>query len=88
MSKRHTVSITSSVYTRLRNHGRFGESFNDLVNRLSNLQYKLFADKVSCECKCHKDIGSGPRKAPEPTGQEVSQSSQVVNLNDHTRAIR
>jgi predicted CopG family antitoxin len=34
MSTRHTVSITSNVYTRLRNHGRFGESFNDLVNRL------------------------------------------------------
>ncbi|HEY7111098.1 MAG TPA: hypothetical protein VH415_16850 [Nitrososphaeraceae archaeon] len=34
MSKRHTVSITSNVYTRLRNHGHFGESFNDLVSRL------------------------------------------------------
>ena len=43
--------------------------------------------EVVCECKCHKDIGSGPRKAPEPTEQQVSQSSQVVNLNDYNRTI-
>ena len=34
MFKRHTVSLTSNVYARLKNHGQFGESFNDLINRL------------------------------------------------------
>jgi hypothetical protein len=31
---RHNVSITGKVYTRLKSHGIFGESFNDLLNRL------------------------------------------------------
>jgi predicted CopG family antitoxin len=36
MSKRHSISIQSNIYTRLIQHGQFGESFSDLLNRLLN----------------------------------------------------
>ncbi|MGH9924996.1 MAG: antitoxin VapB family protein [Nitrososphaeraceae archaeon] len=34
MSKRHTVSIRDKVYVELLEHGKFGESFSDVINRL------------------------------------------------------
>jgi predicted CopG family antitoxin len=34
MYKRVTVGLRQDVYTRLRNKGRFGETFSDLVSRL------------------------------------------------------
>jgi len=34
MSKRHTISLDEDVYTHLKSKGKFGESFNSLVNRL------------------------------------------------------
>jgi predicted CopG family antitoxin len=34
MSDRTTISIRSDVYSKLKEHGRFGESFSDLVSRL------------------------------------------------------
>ncbi|GEM_PF-2001839 len=34
MSKRHTVSTRHEVYTQLQNHGKFGESFSDLLSRI------------------------------------------------------
>jgi hypothetical protein len=34
MYKRVTVGLRQDVYTRLRNKGRFGETFTDLVSRL------------------------------------------------------
>ena len=40
MAKRHTISITCDVYTRLRNKGRFGESFTDVILHLLNVVEK------------------------------------------------
>lgn len=34
MHKRHTVSIRHDLYTQLQNHGKFGESFSDLLSRI------------------------------------------------------
>lgn len=34
MSERHTISVNDKVYNRLRNLGIFGESFNDILERL------------------------------------------------------
>lgn len=34
MLKRHTVSIRHDVYAQLQNHGKFGESFSDLLSRI------------------------------------------------------
>jgi predicted CopG family antitoxin len=34
MSTRHTISLDEEVYIRLKSKGKFGESFNSLVNRL------------------------------------------------------
>lgn len=34
MSSRHTISLDEGVYTYLKSKGKFGESFNSLVNRL------------------------------------------------------
>jgi predicted CopG family antitoxin len=34
MFKRHTVSIRHEVYAQLQNHGKFGESFSDLLSRI------------------------------------------------------
>jgi predicted CopG family antitoxin len=36
MTKRHTISINYNVYTRLRNQGKFGESFTDVIERILN----------------------------------------------------
>jgi predicted CopG family antitoxin len=36
MSKRISVGLRDDVYSRLRNKGRFGESFSELVARLLN----------------------------------------------------
>jgi len=36
MHKRHTVSIRHDLYTQLQNHGKFGESFSDLLSRMLN----------------------------------------------------
>ena len=47
MFKRHTVSLTSNVYTRLKNHGQFGESFNDLINRLVSEIEQLKGDEAN-----------------------------------------
>ena len=35
--RRHTVSLNTKVYTRLKNCGEFGESFSELINRLLDL---------------------------------------------------
>jgi predicted CopG family antitoxin len=34
MHKRHSISIDSNVYDRLRNIGRFGETHTDVISRL------------------------------------------------------
>src|SRR5919197_4697202 len=34
MSKRNTVGLRQEVYSRLKNKGRFGESFSELISRL------------------------------------------------------
>lgn len=34
MCKRTTVGIRQDVYSRLRNKGKFGESFSELISRL------------------------------------------------------
>ena len=34
MSNRTTISIKSDVYSKLKEQGRFGESFSDLLSRL------------------------------------------------------
>jgi predicted CopG family antitoxin len=34
LHKRHTVSIRHDLYTQLQNHGKFGESFSDLLSRI------------------------------------------------------
>jgi hypothetical protein len=36
MHKRMNVGLRDDVYTRLRNKGRFGESFSELVTRILN----------------------------------------------------
>lgn len=41
MHKRITVGLREDVYTRLKEEGRFGESFSDLVNRLLGRLKKL-----------------------------------------------
>lgn len=37
MTTRHTISINCNAYTRLKNLGKFGESFTDVVERLLNI---------------------------------------------------
>jgi predicted CopG family antitoxin len=37
VNTRHTISITDDANKRLRNKGKFGESFTDLILRLINL---------------------------------------------------
>jgi predicted CopG family antitoxin len=37
MSKRHTISINDDEYTRLKQYGRFGESYGELISRLVNI---------------------------------------------------
>ncbi|MGB8025385.1 MAG: antitoxin VapB family protein [Nitrososphaeraceae archaeon] len=34
MNTRNTITIRNEVYTRLRSHGRFGESFSGLISRI------------------------------------------------------
>jgi predicted CopG family antitoxin len=34
LNKRHTISVNYDVYARLRNEGKFGESFSSVVSRL------------------------------------------------------
>jgi predicted CopG family antitoxin len=34
MSKRNTVGLRQEVYSRLKNKGKFGESFSELISRL------------------------------------------------------
>jgi hypothetical protein len=34
MNARNTITIKNEVYTRLRNHGKFGESFSILIARI------------------------------------------------------
>jgi predicted CopG family antitoxin len=41
MHKRITVGLREDVYTRLKEEGRFGESFSDLVSRLLGRLKKL-----------------------------------------------
>jgi predicted CopG family antitoxin len=41
MHKRITVGLREDVYARLKEEGRFGESFSDLVSRLLNKLDKL-----------------------------------------------
>jgi predicted CopG family antitoxin len=36
MSKRHTISINDDEYIRLKQCGRFGESYGELISRLVN----------------------------------------------------
>jgi|SRR5215469_11137245 len=36
MPKRHTLSIRDPIYEQLKNKGKFGESFSDLLSRLLN----------------------------------------------------
>jgi predicted CopG family antitoxin len=45
MYKRITVGLRQDVYTRLRNKGRFGETFSDLVSRLIDEVDTTIADK-------------------------------------------
>ena len=41
--KRHTISVNTGVYTKLRQLGAFGESFSDVLERiLSSIQNKPF----------------------------------------------
>jgi predicted CopG family antitoxin len=44
--RRYTISLSGKVYTRLRNCGKFGESFNDLISRLLDLteNFRDFAE--------------------------------------------
>jgi predicted CopG family antitoxin len=34
MNQRNTITIRNKVYTRLRSHGKFGESFSRLIDRI------------------------------------------------------
>jgi predicted CopG family antitoxin len=34
LTKRTTVSLDTEIYTRLRKHGKFGESFSRLIGRI------------------------------------------------------
>lgn len=34
MSRRHTISINDDAYTQLKRHGKFGESYGQLISRL------------------------------------------------------
>jgi predicted CopG family antitoxin len=45
MYKRVTVGLRQDVYTRLRNKGKFGETFSDLVSRLIDEIDTVIADK-------------------------------------------
>ena len=36
MSKRYPISVRAKVYTRLKELGRFGESFSDVLERILN----------------------------------------------------
>jgi predicted CopG family antitoxin len=36
MNKRHTITVNDDIYTRLRNYGRYGDSFSTLIARLLN----------------------------------------------------
>ena len=41
MSKKHTIALTDESYIRLRNCGKFGETFSDLIARLvQNVEQK------------------------------------------------
>jgi hypothetical protein len=47
-NKRCTISIDRKIYIRLRDEGKFGESFSDLVGRLlDRLKEKATAEKTS-----------------------------------------
>jgi predicted CopG family antitoxin len=45
MHKRISVGLRQDVYTRLRNKGRFGETFSDLVSRLIDEIETTIVDK-------------------------------------------
>ena len=45
MHRRVTIGLREDVYTRLRDKGRFGESFSDLVNRLLNVLEKMAGEE-------------------------------------------
>jgi predicted CopG family antitoxin len=45
MYKRISVGLRYDVYNRLRDKGRFGESFSDLINRLLTETDKIKGDK-------------------------------------------
>jgi len=45
MYKRISVGLRYDVYNRLRDKGRFGESFSDLINRLLIETDKINGDK-------------------------------------------
>jgi predicted CopG family antitoxin len=45
MHKKVTIGLRQDVYTRLRNKGRFGETFSDLVSRLIDEIDTAIADK-------------------------------------------
>ncbi|HEY9387195.1 MAG TPA: antitoxin VapB family protein [Nitrososphaeraceae archaeon] len=45
MYKRITVGLRQDVYTKLRNKGKFGESFSELIGRLLNEIDKIDGDE-------------------------------------------
>jgi predicted CopG family antitoxin len=45
MYRRVTVGLRQDVYTRLRNKGKFGETFSDLVSRLIDEVETTIGDK-------------------------------------------
>jgi predicted CopG family antitoxin len=45
MHRRVTIGLREDVYTRLRDKGRFGESFSDLVNSLLNVLEKMAGEE-------------------------------------------
>jgi predicted CopG family antitoxin len=46
MHKRITVGLRDDVYTRLKEKGKFGESFSDLVSRLLNVLEKIGGERA------------------------------------------
>lgn len=45
MSNKHTIALSAESYNRLRNCGRFGETYDDIVNRLIQQNEKVDQDR-------------------------------------------
>lgn len=46
MHKRVNVGLREDVYVRLRDKGRFGESFSDLISRILNMLEKIKGEEL------------------------------------------